>query len=150
MGKWSGPPVEVPGTDYVVYDSPQQVPADVWDDRGRVVERFVVEREGDLHCLRMCYFLGDAERNFVIRERSRLVKTTHDVKYEEAPVPPGMRRIRERLGLHYGKLDYVLQDGEPVLFDVNRTPACTGLNRLGLTPQVAATLAGGIELLLAR
>ena len=33
-----------------------------------------------------------------------------------------LRAWRARLGFDYGKFDFVVRDGEPVLFDVNRTP----------------------------
>ena len=38
-------------------------------------------------------------------------------------VPPALRRRRAELGFDFGKFDYVVQDGEPVLLDANRTPA---------------------------
>ena len=38
------------------------------------------------------------------------------------PVPEELRAWRHRLGFDYGKFDFVVRDGVPILLDVNRTP----------------------------
>jgi hypothetical protein len=61
---------------------------------------------------------------------------------DELPSPPdAIRRLRRRLGIDDGKLDYVMRDGETVLLDVNRTPAVSTLERFGITRKVARHLA---------
>ena len=40
----------------------------------------------------------------------------------EAAIPEVLRARRSELGFDYGKFDYVLQAGQPVLLDANSTP----------------------------
>ena len=43
--------------------------------------------------------------------------------------------LRQELGFDYGKFDYVVHDGRPVLLDANKT---TGAAGLPLTPELVA------------
>jgi hypothetical protein len=148
LGTWSGPPFKALSAEYPVYDKPDEVPAEVWSDPSRIVERFVSEVHGKSYCLRLCYFLGEAEENFALLSTNRVVKTRYTTGFERTPPPAGMRALRARLGLTYGKLDYILRDGKIVLFDVNRTPAFGFLQRFGVLPVVRASLAAGLDALL--
>ena len=40
----------------------------------------------------------------------------------DVPVPEALHTLRARLGIDYGKLDYVIHEGQVQLLDVNRTP----------------------------
>jgi hypothetical protein len=51
-----------------------------------------------------------------------VVKGADVIVRELAPVPDELRERRTRLGFDYGKFDFVLHDGKPVLFDANFTP----------------------------
>jgi hypothetical protein len=57
------------------------------------------------------------------RSQEPVIKGANILEFEEAPTPPELYSIRQRLGFDYGRFDYVLRDGKVVLFDVNRTPA---------------------------
>ena len=48
------------------------------------------------------------------------------------------------MGFDYGKFDYVIRDGQVVLFDVNRTPAHGALDIHHFTETVVPHLAAGI------
>jgi hypothetical protein len=56
------------------------------------------------------------------------------------------------MGFDYGKFDYVVQNGEVVLFDANRTPGGSFLKHAHCQPleMLARYLAGGIWSLLDR
>lgn len=132
---------------YRVYASLRDVPPAVFGNAHLVVEKLVTEETGGDYCVRYYYCLGN--REFQIRLRS---STTAVVKGaaahacdEIAAIPDGIRAIRRRLGLDYGKLDYVLRADEVTLLDVNRTPAHAILDRFGLTEKVARHLADGIH-----
>jgi hypothetical protein len=57
---------------------------------------------------------------------------------------PGIREIRKKLGFDYGKFDYVVQSGNVVLFDVNRTPTYSPAKKSTTVGEAAARLSEGI------
>ena len=56
--------------------------------------------------------------------------------------------MRRRLGLDYGKIDYVIHQGQVVILDANRTPAGPGTPEA--TARTVGDLADGIWSLLER
>lgn len=112
---------------YLVLDGLSRVPADVWRDRSLVVERFLPERRGGSYVLRSWIFLGDRERVYLSCSREPVVKSHNVDRYEVVQdVPPEIREARRRLGFDYGKFDFVLHAGRPVLLDVTPTPTIRG------------------------
>jgi hypothetical protein len=116
------PDLPPPGFSYALVRSVQEVPDRIWSDRSLVVERFLPERDGDDYCIRAWIFLGDRERCARFRSRSPVVKASGFIGREKADVPEALRAERARLGFDYGKFDFVIHDGMPVLLDANRTP----------------------------
>lgn len=100
---------------------------------------------GDKYCARYCYALGSREFTLLLKSRSPVVKGSNVDAWEEVEGLPAVRDLRSKLGLDYAKIDYVLREGSVVLLDVNRTPACSILDRLRLTEKVAQRLAEGIR-----
>lgn len=113
-------------SEYQIFESMAEVPDDVWRDPGRIVERFLPEREGDAYAMRVWVFLGDRERCLRHLSREPIIKGRNTVSMTEAEVPAKLREVRRRLGFDYGKFDYVEHDGEPILLDANRTPGIPG------------------------
>ena len=108
--------------EYPIYREARNVPPLVWENPRLVVEKFLPEQEGDLYCLRQYVFLGEAEFNTRALSKSMLVKSRGIVRREVLDrTPPAVRALRDKLGFDYGKFDYVMHGGEPVVFDVNRT-----------------------------
>ena len=107
---------------YPVFESIRDVPRDVFKNDALVVERFLPEREGEQFCLRTWVFLGD--RGLSMRRRSPVpvIKPRWSTPPEEVEVPEAIRVARDHLGLDYGKMDFVVRDGEAILLDVTRTP----------------------------
>jgi hypothetical protein len=70
------------------------------------------------------YFLGgrDCVSTFLSREPVVKLATVVERLPLHREVPEAMRRRRAELKFDYGKFDYVIADGEPVLLDANRTP----------------------------
>ena len=132
------------GADYRVYDHPRQVPLAAWLNPRLVVERFMPERDGEFYCLRTWTFLGDAHTHSLSWSREPVVKARSVVRREELDaVPPELLARRRALGFDYGKFDYVMVDGRPVLFDANRTPASRPLADAVRAPAIGV-LAGGL------
>lgn len=116
---------DLPGT-YPVLQHPKDVPAWVWNRNDLVVESFVPEMDGDLYVLRMWLFFGDREYGAKIWCTDPIVKSHNILRYEYIyEVPHELRDMRKRLSFDFGKFDYVMVNGEPVLLDVNKTPMIT-------------------------
>jgi hypothetical protein len=131
---------------YQILDSASEVPADVWDNAGLVVERFLPEQDARGWWVRAWVFFGDRERCTRYRGTHPIVKSATIVAHEPAPVPDELRAERERLGFDYGKFDFVVRDGRAILLDANRTPSAPPPN-----PEIEASnarLAGGLDALL--
>lgn len=111
---------------YPIFSSACDVPRSVFRNPSLFVERFLPERCGEFHCLRVYSFFGDHYFNELYKSRQPIVKRSNSVEFEEVPAPDAIHTIRKQFGLDYGKLDYVLRNGEVVLLDVNRTPAVGG------------------------
>jgi hypothetical protein len=130
--------------EYRIFPSQGDVPAAVWWNRGLVAERFLPEREGDFYCLRTWTFLGDRETHSRSFSNEAIIKADHVIKRELlAEVPADLRRMRAELGFDYGKFDYALVDGVPVLYDVNKTPALGAVS--GEFKTKISMLAAGIQ-----
>ena len=111
------------GASYQVFDSLTEVSDEVWSDPSLVVERFIPEPdpEGGF-VLRTWVFMGPAERCTRLVTADAVSKAGDVLRYEPAEVPPELRAERERLGFDFGKFDFVIHEGRPVLLDANRTP----------------------------
>ncbi len=135
-------------TDYRLYTRLDQVPQSLWDDPGLVVEKFLPERNEDgSFTLRTWVFLGARERCTRLVVPNPVSKAAHVLHYEPTTVPDELRAERARLGFDYGKFDFVIHKGTPVLLDANRTPG----NPRSLQDHVkkgAANLAEGLDELL--
>jgi hypothetical protein len=132
---------------YPVYDSLADVPRGVARNPALIVERFLPEREGDLYFLRYYLCLGDKHRSTRVSSPSPFMKRSScKLVGEDLPVPEQVLNLRRSLGLDYGKIDYVIHDGEVVILDVNRTPAVPGSQEANA--RAVGQLAGGIWSLL--
>lgn len=112
----------IPTDDYPVFASVRDLPSGVLDNRRLVVERFVPEREGDLCALRTWYFLGGQTLSRRVLAPGPIVKAGGIVRREWVDPHPDAVLAAKRLGLDYGKVDYVVHEGEATILDVNRTP----------------------------
>lgn len=132
---------------YPVLDSLQCVPGWVWQRNDLVVEKFLPEREGNKFVLRIWIFFGDREYGVRMLSDHPVVKAQGIKHYEYTDfVPEAIRDARRKLGMDFGKIDYVMVNGEAVLLDVNKTPTI----RITRSPnprhrQLASGLAGYLE-----
>jgi hypothetical protein len=108
---------------YPVFDSLDDVPAGVFENPRLVVERFLPEVRRGHYCCRHYLFFGDKAQNRIVYSSDRIVKGATIVDTESLPNEPALERYRSRLGLDFGRLDYVMTEDGPVVFDINRTPA---------------------------
>ena len=108
---------------YALLNHRDEVPSAVWHDENWVVERFRPEKLGAEFVLREWFFLGEHE--FYNCEVSPHPIFTSGAARPDlsAPPPPQVRQWRRELQMDFGKIDYAIaENGEPVLYDINKTP----------------------------
>jgi len=100
----------------------EDVPDCVWSDPSLIVERFLPEIDTDgNYVYRTWMFMGRHEYCNRFIAPDWLVKGETIIGHEFTHVPDELRVERERLNLDYGKFDFVIHDGVPILMDANRT-----------------------------
>lgn len=136
----------LPPDRYPVYEYKADVPARVWRDPDLVVQRLHVERRGDYYVNHNWYFLGDRDLVTTFFRSDPVSKTDTEVRRlpMSEDVPEKLRRIRAELGFDYGKFDFVMEEGEPVLLDANATPQDAMILAPG-TLKIYQHLAGGLD-----
>jgi len=112
--------------DYRVFNSLSEVPAEWFSNPNVIVEKFRPEIEDGMFHTRVYQFLGDRSTCTRMGTGNPVVKAERNAKTEPVEPAPEVVEWRHRLGLDYGKLDYVVNNGEVVLLDVNKT---TGASR---------------------
>ena len=110
---------------YPVYESSREVPLKIWQNKNLVVEKFLPEHgsNGDYQ-VREWLFLGDREIHYINICRDPVIRGHNTYRREYlAPedVPVELRTTRTKLGFDYGKFDYAMYNGKPVLYDINKT-----------------------------
>lgn len=117
--------VRVPAR-YYIFKSANAVPRGVWENEALVVERFLPERAGAQYAMRTYTFFGDRSHGRIFRGPDPWMKALNSEMGESVTAPESIVAARHRLGLDFGKIDYVIHEGEAVLLDVNRTPGMSG------------------------
>lgn len=117
----------LPPETYPVVAGLKDVPSWVWGRQDLLVERFVPEREEDLYCVRVWVYFGAEGYGYKLYGTEPTVKAGTIVRAErlEAPPPASILNLAKKMGLDFGKIDYVEVDGEAVLLDINKTPTVT-------------------------
>lgn len=129
---------------YPIFNSLREVPPEVFDNKNLVVEKFLPETDGEFYYLRRWIFFGDKGVNVLAKSRDINIKSANANNIGYAPVPEELYRIREDMKFDYGKFDYVINNGNVVLLDVNRTMAGGSKKSWDFAQMTARTLAEGI------
>lgn len=106
---------------YRLFDRLDAVPAALLERPDLVVERFLPDVEDGTYYTQMYLFLGDGERCARLGSPDPVFKADTSTSAEEVEPHPAPRAWREELGLDYGKIDYIVRDGEAILLDANKT-----------------------------
>jgi hypothetical protein len=139
-----GPPPRHMTGRYPIYPSFAEVPPALRLDPEIVVERFMPERDPRGYASRHYLFFGDRERCTRIVGPHPVIKGADTIERTMVDVPDEIRAWRKKLGFDYGKLDFVMHDGEPVLIDANRTPTLPRGDVGAAIRKGLGELAGGI------
>ena len=141
-------PGVVEWSDYRVLAGLDDVEDEVWANPELVVERFLPEPDADGgFAYRTWVFMGPRERCNRCVTAEPICKGAGILRYGPVEIPDELREERARLGFDIGSFDFVIHDGEPVLFDANRTPG-VALTLSELTDAGYANLAEGLDLLI--
>lgn len=112
--------------DYKIFDKINRVPRPWFHSSNAIIEKFVPEIENDLYHIRMFMILGDRWTCERLASPDPIVKDENCVKVEVVEPEAEVFEWCKELKLDYGKLDYVMRDGKPVLLDVNKTVGAAG------------------------
>ena len=107
--------------DYRIFERIADVPPRWFSNHHVVVEKFRPEFEDGLYHVRIYQFLGDRWSCTRIGTANPVVKAERDARTEMVEPVAEVVAWRRQLGIDYGKLDYVVNNGEVVLLDVNKT-----------------------------
>jgi len=104
---------------YRVYDRLADVPLRYFVDPRFIVERLMSEAQGDRFWTRYLYVFGDRVDATRVGSESPIVTGRRD----QHPIEPDPQIIAfaRQIGLDYGKIDYVVHEGQTYLLDVNKT-----------------------------
>ena len=107
--------------DYRIFNSVREMPEELFDCPALIVEKFIPELQEGRYCLREWYFFGDASINRAELSADPVSTYGDHAPHLEQAVPQELSDLRRKLGLDYGKIDYVIHKGYPVVFDINKT-----------------------------
>lgn len=130
---------------YKVFDHLSEVGSEYRNHPLLVVEKFQPEMRDGLYCLRQYGFFGDEERVSVLMSPDPIVKAHGAARreMEQGGPPQEVRERRRELGFDFGKFDYVIHDGEAIVFDVNATWTWRNSNPDGsIDPEVLRLMRG--------
>jgi hypothetical protein len=108
--------------EYPVFSSLREVPSEIFDNSYLVIEKFLPEVVGDSYHVRYYHFLGDKEITERYQSKDKVVKASTSIGHEVVPAPPEIVALRKECRLAYGKIDYVVRDGNVIVLDINPTP----------------------------
>lgn len=121
-------------SDYLIVENLSKVPREWFTRQIIVVQRFCPEYENGLYHVRYYLFMGDRCTCERVSSRQPIVKDATSVRRESVDVHPEIEKMRYALHFDYGKFDYVIHEGNPVLLDINKTVGAAGK----VTPEIEA------------
>jgi hypothetical protein len=104
---------------YRIYDHLPEVPTRYFVDPRFIVEKLLSEEKDGLFWTRYLSVLGT--RVFSVRISSDQPIVTGHENIEAIETDPRLVAFARKIGLDYGKIDYVVHDGETYVLDVNKT-----------------------------
>lgn len=129
---------------YHVFPSARSVPRAVYGNQNLIVERFMPEPHEGGYLLRMHICFAERSLELGLHAPDRMVKARDAVRIPLPPPPPEVTAVRQRLGLDYGKIDYVVHEDRAYVLDVNVTPVLSAAVDESYVRQ-SADIACGLE-----
>ena len=134
LGEAQPPPGD--GAPYHIYPDARLVPEEIHARDDLVVQKFEPEMDGELYCVRYMAVMGSYVQCMRLRSRQQVVNgETCLPDFENIDPHRDIVAARERYGLDYGKIDYVVIEGRAVLLDLNKT---VGVGNMSTDPVMLA------------
>ena len=106
--------------DYRILPSLGEAPPEYFTPES-VVQKLVLEKDGEKNLLREYMFLGNLHDENIERTSAEIFTEDKHISCEPFVPHPRLLQLPRQLNLSYGKIDYVIADGEPFIFDANKT-----------------------------
>jgi len=129
---------------FQIFERKSRVPGYIWENDDWIVEKFIPEKEGSKFITRNAYFLGNKIIGFKSYSLDPIIKEEEEGVSDKIEVSEEIILLRNKLGLDYGKIDYVMHSNKPVVLDVAKTIGGGDFGR-----ETATILAQGIHSYLA-
>ena len=126
-----------PPGDYPVYRNINEVPLHYIKDNFYIIEKFLPETQGNVYYTNQYVFFGNSYHCFKFGSLNPVVNTATNTSVELIEPHPEIVKQRRKLNFDYGKFDYCIHKGAPVLLDTNKI---IGMGRLKFTPQINAMI----------
>lgn len=107
-------------SDYRIFADLADVPREYFN-ADTVVQKLCLEKDAGQNLLREYIFLGDQHFQNIERSSSAIITDGEHIGCLPFTPHPHLLNVRRRLKLDYGKIDFVMIDGEPFVFDANKT-----------------------------
>lgn len=108
--------------DYLIYEDYRSVSENWLARKDILIEKFVPEIQDGLYCLRNYHFLGGQGICMLRKSAHPIINMSNTISRDPVEVHPEIAALAGNMGFDYGKFDYVLHKGRPVLLDANKTP----------------------------
>lgn len=104
-----------------IYSSLADVPAEKFS-ADYIVQKFVPEEQNGRYALRQYFFLGD--RHFISLQTSgaAIIHSSAPLSLDAWTPPQVLLDLRAKLGLDYGRIDFVMHEGRPFVLGATRSP----------------------------
>lgn len=106
--------------DYRIFPRLADVPEGYFG-RGNIVQKMLYERAGEKFVLREYLFLGNLHYENIEHSDTLIISEDQHISCMPFTPHPRLIEMRRKLNLDYGKIDYVMVDGAPFIFDANKT-----------------------------
>ncbi len=120
-GLSSEPFIKGSALDYELFDRLGDVPPERFSDPAYVVEKFLPDKVGDTYYTYLYQFLGAREVATRVASKHPIVCAETMIGSERVEPHPDIIAKRRALEFDYGKFDYVMHGGKPILLDTNKT-----------------------------
>ncbi len=132
-------------SDYRILETIEHVPEEIWNDPNSVVERFITEKEKNHYCVHSYKFLGNSHEWVKNLSTEPIITSFNTVGRVATDSYPEILAYRKRLGMDYGKIDFCMDSGTPLVIDVNKTPGSMSGKITGAYLELLRKRAHGID-----
>ena len=125
-------------SDYIILESSSCVPENWFKNKDIVIQKFLPEMDNGCYCIRNYFFLGNRSTSLLRKGNGPIVNSGSTSSLEPIDVHPDIVKLRSKLRFDYGKFDYIVHEGVPMLIDINKTTGTSPTPYLPMRSNLAA------------